>query len=162
MVKMDKIAGNLKNTNRWLRAVFALLFFIFFKLAAFVFWWLVIFQVIFSLVTGNANKNVIKFLDSLRCYISQVLSYVSYGSDNKPFPFGDWPGTDNYVDIEAEGGEEVDFTEDAEKPQEKTQEKPQEKTIENVSLDKDSAKEGLPSTEENATDKPGKEEDSKN
>ena len=48
-------------------------------------------QFLFNLLTGRPNKQLLTFSDSLGQYIHQLISYLTYLSEDKPFPFGAWP-----------------------------------------------------------------------
>ena len=87
----EEIKGNLKNTGTWLRLLFMVLFGAFYFLAIFLFGALLIFQIIVALLTGSPNERVSSFHSQLARYIFQVLRYVSYCTEEKPFPFADWP-----------------------------------------------------------------------
>ena len=51
-------------------------------------------QFIFSLITGEDNINLRKFGHSLSIYIFDTLKFLTYASEEKPFPFADWPLAD--------------------------------------------------------------------
>ncbi len=87
----EEIKQNLKNTNTWLRLVFMVLFGFFYFVAIALYGAMLIFQIIVSLVTGLPNERVRTFHASLVRYIYQVLRYISYGTERKPFPFDEWP-----------------------------------------------------------------------
>lgn len=87
----EEIKTNLKNTNTWLRLLFMVLFSAFYFLAIFLFGALLTFQILVALITGSPNERIRPFHGQLARYIYQVLRYVSYGTEEKPFPFADWP-----------------------------------------------------------------------
>jgi hypothetical protein len=86
-----EIKQNLKNTNTWLRLFIMILFIIFFGAAISIFGLLLLFQIVFSLLTGKSNERVRIFSKRLTSYLYQILVYLSYTSDERPFPFSDWP-----------------------------------------------------------------------
>lgn len=90
----EHIKSNLTSSKHWLRLVFMLLFAAILHVASFVMWVLVIAQFIFSLVTGEDNANLRKFGHSLSIYIFATLKFLTYASEEKPFPFADWPVVD--------------------------------------------------------------------
>ncbi len=85
------LTSNLKSSKHWLRLVFMLIFAALLQLASIVMWVLVIAQFLFSLFTGEDNINLRKFGYSLSAYIFHTLKFLSYNSEEKPFPFSDWP-----------------------------------------------------------------------
>jgi hypothetical protein len=87
----EKLTSNLKSSKHWLRLFFMLIFAALLQIASIVMWALVIAQFIFSLFTGEDNINLRKFGYSLSAYIFHTLKFLSYNSEEKPFPFSDWP-----------------------------------------------------------------------
>jgi hypothetical protein len=88
----EETKENLKNTNTWLRFVFMILFIIFFNFAEMLLMLIVAFQFIVSLIAGSPNERVKPFSRQLSRYIYEVLLFLSYNTEEKPFPFSDWPG----------------------------------------------------------------------
>ena len=50
---------------------------------------IVAFQFLVSLFTGSPNQRLIPFSKEITQYIYAVLLYLSYNSDEKPFPLSD-------------------------------------------------------------------------
>jgi hypothetical protein len=58
-----------------------------------------LFQFVHTLFVGKPSNAVLDFSESLSAYIYEILLYVSFSSQDRPFPFGPWPGEqDNYID----------------------------------------------------------------
>nr|WP_324259222.1 DUF4389 domain-containing protein [Cellvibrio fontiphilus] len=87
----DQLKSNLTSSKHWFRLIFMLLFAAILQLASIVMWALVIIQFCFSLITGEDNQHLRRFGYSLSTYIYEVLKFLSYSSEEKPFPFADWP-----------------------------------------------------------------------
>jgi hypothetical protein len=87
----EEIKEKLSDTNTWLRGLYMLLFIFILGLTKFVVGALVIFQFINSLFTGSANERLINFGQNLAQYISQTVLFLCYSTEEKPFPFNDWP-----------------------------------------------------------------------
>jgi len=90
-VDNEQIKSNLTSSKHWLRLIFMLLFAAVLQLASIIMWVLVIAQFLFSLITGEDNPNLRKFGRSLSVYIFDTLKFLTYASEEKPFPFADWP-----------------------------------------------------------------------
>ena len=89
------VKENVKNTDTWLRGLLILLFGGIFYVAFWIIWLLVIFQFGFKLITGRLNGEVGKVCNNLTQYVMQILHYVTFQSEYRPFPFNPWPeGTD--------------------------------------------------------------------
>lgn len=96
----EELKSNVTSAKHWLRLVYMLLFAVLLYVASFVVWVLVVVQFLFSLFTGQDNIKIRQFASSLSAYIFHTLRFLTYTSEDKPFPFADWPESE--VVIEAE------------------------------------------------------------
>lgn len=87
----EKLKSNLLSAEHWMRLVFMILFAVLLYVAGIVMSFLVIVQFIFALVTGKANPNLRQLGDSLSQFIYAVLRFLTYNTDDRPFPFAPWP-----------------------------------------------------------------------
>ena len=87
----EHIKSNLTSSKHWLRLIFMLVFAVVLQVTSIVMWILVIAQFIFSLITGEDNIHLRKFGHELSIYIFDTLKFLTYASEEKPFPFADWP-----------------------------------------------------------------------
>ncbi len=83
---------HLKEQSTWLRGFYILLFAIIYSVAEIVLAAVVLFQFVTTLFTGNKNSRLLEFGNNLSTFIYQILKYLTYNSDDKPFPFDEWPG----------------------------------------------------------------------
>lgn len=83
----------LKQTRRdtWFRLLFVLLFAVIYSIAEIVLFFTVIVQFGFVLITGQRNDKLLEFGAALSEFIYQILRYVTFNSEDRPFPFSDWP-----------------------------------------------------------------------
>ncbi|MGH1440488.1 MAG: DUF4389 domain-containing protein [Cellvibrionaceae bacterium] len=81
----------LLSADHWLRFVFMVLFALILGAASYVITVLVIIQFVWALVTGEGNDKLREFGSSVSQYIYQMLRFLTYNSEDKPFPFADWP-----------------------------------------------------------------------
>lgn len=92
------VKAHLKDTNAWLRLLYMLLFGIIYSVAEVVLLAVVVFQFLFVLFGGSRNERLLSLGGQLSTFIYQLLRYLTYNSDIRPYPFGDWPAAE-------EGGE---------------------------------------------------------
>lgn len=85
----------------WIRVIFVALFWIVFYLTQLVVAAVVIAQCVFTLISGAPNLHLTKFGDSLSRYVHEILRYITFNTDQRPFPFTDFPKSD--LVIEAAG-----------------------------------------------------------
>ena len=92
--KLDNIIDNLKQS--WIRiilmVVFAVVLYLVIPLVLLV---LMIAQVLFVLITGESNANLRSLGAALSTYVFQIVQFMSYVTDVKPFPFSDFPKAEN-------------------------------------------------------------------
>ncbi|WP_396589210.1 DUF4389 domain-containing protein [Bermanella sp. R86510] len=89
---MDKTwKNNLKSESFWLRSLFMVLFFIVFRIADILVLLVAISQWFYVLLTGDSNASLSRFSGGLAAYVAQIVNYLSYNAEQKPFPFSDWP-----------------------------------------------------------------------
>ena len=88
---MADVKENVKNVDTWLRGLFILIFAVFFYFLCGIIWLLVLVQFIFKITTGSLNAQLEQFSGSLVQYALQILNYVTFRSEERPFPFSPWP-----------------------------------------------------------------------
>lgn len=84
--------ASLKDTG--IRLLFVILFAAIYTVAELVIAALVILQFGFKLVTGETNEKLQDFSRSMNKFVYQILQFVTFNSDDKPFPFDEWPSSD--------------------------------------------------------------------
>ena len=90
-IDTEHLKENLKDGNAWLRLLFMLLFSIIYSVAEVVLVMVVVFQFLFVLLTGSRNDKVLSLGSQISTFIYQIVRYLTYNSDIRPYPFGDWP-----------------------------------------------------------------------
>ena len=82
---------NVSNTNTWGRALFMILFGIIYSVAEVVLVAVIVIQFFFVLFTSERNDRLLVFGKELSTFIYQVFLYLTFNTEEKPFPFADWP-----------------------------------------------------------------------
>jgi hypothetical protein len=77
--------------NVWLRGLMMILMATAFQLAATLLGLLAVVQFVMALVNSAPNHRLSEFGQALGRYLRQIADFVSFGSDDAPFPFADWP-----------------------------------------------------------------------
>ncbi len=75
----------------WIRALFMILFGLLYSLAGTVLFVIAIFQFAITLLSGSPNPRLLAFGRSLAVYIQQLVQFQTFNTEEKPFPFADWP-----------------------------------------------------------------------
>jgi len=100
MIDNSEIKQHLKNTGTWLRLFYMFLFIIFMGAAINIFGIILIFQMLLNLFTGEPNRQARVFSTQLSRYMYQVLLFLGYATDDRPFPFSDWPAPELELDYD--------------------------------------------------------------
>ena len=92
MTTKDEVKENVKNVDVWIRGLFIIIFGVILYFVFGIIWLLVIFQFFTKVITGSLNENLSKFSGGLTSYVMQILHYITFQSEVRPFPFSPWPG----------------------------------------------------------------------
>jgi len=87
----DELKEHVKDTSVWVRLLFMVLFAALYWVAEVVLAVVVIFQFFSVLLTGKKNGQVLTLGAQLSTYAYQIFRYLTYNSEEQPFPLGDWP-----------------------------------------------------------------------
>lgn len=102
----DELKKNLGSAEIWLRVLYMLLFAVILYFSAFVVGAVVLIQLLFVLISGQKNERLLNFSVSLFTFIHQALRFLGFATEEKPFPFNDWPQLEASAEAEAESSEQ--------------------------------------------------------
>ena len=83
--------GRRKTRDIWIRGLFMLLFMVAFGVAQIVLYLVAVVQFLWLLLAGERNQVLTRFGNSLSKWFSETVRFLSCASDDKPFPWKDWP-----------------------------------------------------------------------
>lgn len=90
----SQMEQNLKSKSTWLRLVFMVLFYILAGLAGMVGTVVAILGFLWVLFTGKPNPHLRGLGQGIAGYLYQIVRYVTYNSEQRPFPFElEWPSS---------------------------------------------------------------------
>lgn len=87
----EQMKQNLSNSSHWLRLLLTVLYALIFWLGIWVLGFVVVLNLIILLISGERNQQLSGFGGQVAAYLGQIMTYTTQNSDEKPFPFGDWP-----------------------------------------------------------------------
>ena len=90
-INEDELKRNVKDKDTWLRFVYLVIFGAAFYLSVLIAFPISIFQFLAKLFSGSAFAGLSEFGDNLATYQSQVTRYMTFATDEKPFPFAPFP-----------------------------------------------------------------------
>jgi hypothetical protein len=77
--------------HKFIRILYVIFYYFIFGLCHVLLLFTAILQTLLNIFYDGPNENLQKFSASLGVYVKQVVEYVGYVSEEKPFPFSDWP-----------------------------------------------------------------------
>jgi len=89
--KTEALKKHVMDAAIWKRLLFMILFTILYSAAEVVLAVVVVFQFLTVLITGAKNNKVLSFGAQLSTYVYQVFSYLTFNTETRPYPMGDWP-----------------------------------------------------------------------
>lgn len=93
--KFEDIVENLKQSSHWMRLPFMLAYgFVLYLIFVPVVIVMMVAQILFALITGESNRNLRGLGSVVQQYVSQIIDYITYNSNERPFPFSDFPEED--------------------------------------------------------------------
>lgn len=87
----DDLKENIKQQSTWMRGFNIVLFTIIYSVTEIVIALVVVFQFLTVLLTRETNAKLLDLGANLSAYVYQILSYVTFNTDERPFPFADFP-----------------------------------------------------------------------
>ena len=88
---MEEVETNERKKPGVARALYTLLYLLIGRFVSMVLFVIAITQYIYSWLTGEPNEKILIFTADLGEYTKQLVSYVGFNTDEKPWPVGDWP-----------------------------------------------------------------------
>lgn len=98
------VKENVRNVDTWMRGLFIIIFAVIFYFLVGIIWLLVIFQFLTKVITGNLNQHLDNFSVGLTEYTLQILNYVTFRSNDRPFPFSPLPGSSSAPSANTDAG----------------------------------------------------------
>ena len=86
----DQIKESLQDNSTWMRILYMAIFVIIFNITELLIAAIVIFQLLVLLFTGDKNQRLLGFGAMLSQYAFKILRFLTFNSEEKPFPFSDW------------------------------------------------------------------------
>ncbi len=83
---------NLKSRSTWMRLVFMIVVVFLYGVSRVVVGAVVVLQFFWTLFTGQPNVRLAELGQSLATYTYQIICYLTFNTEQRPFPFDlDWP-----------------------------------------------------------------------
>ncbi len=80
-----------KEPNFWVRGLYMLLMGLAFQVAAGILCLVAVTQFLFALFTDAPNQRLAALGQGLARYVQQLVEFLTFATEELPFPFNDWP-----------------------------------------------------------------------
>lgn len=87
----EELKKNVSDKDTWQRFIYMLVFAVAFYLASGLLFAIATLQFLAKLFSGKVLEGLLNFGINLATYLGQIAQYLSYTSNEKPFPFSDFP-----------------------------------------------------------------------
>lgn len=77
--------------NIWMRGLYMLLMALAFHVCVTVLGVVVLIQFVMTLLADAPNERLISFGRGMGNYLRQIVDFMTFATEDIPFPFGDWP-----------------------------------------------------------------------
>ena len=94
-----ELSTRMRSGQTWLRlALMIIYFFVVYTVVRLLVGISMLFQFVHQLVKGSHAERLHEFTADLNAFSYSVLQYLTFNSDERPFPFCGWPAPDNQDD----------------------------------------------------------------
>ena len=84
------------------RGLFMLFFIVIYSVSKFLIIGIMLFQFVTIMLIEKPNEQILKFSRSLGVYIYQIVQFLSFNNEQRPFPFSKWPDSMTSYTVETE------------------------------------------------------------
>ncbi|MFT4797056.1 MAG: hypothetical protein ACJAXW_001649 [Candidatus Azotimanducaceae bacterium] len=110
----DETREHIVNGSIWLRGLHMLLMAVAYNVVEAMIALIAVFQFFSALLTGSVNEPLLKFAKNGSIYIQEVLEFLTFNSEIRPFPFTSWPDEahtgEDWLDEAPQNSEAVETT----------------------------------------------------
>jgi hypothetical protein len=91
-MNQDEVKRNLLSLDQWLRMLLMACYLVVAWVLSIVLVVVMVAQTLVVLITAALNENLQRFGAHATAYLYQIVIYLVYGTDDKPWPFSPFPG----------------------------------------------------------------------
>lgn len=87
----DETTSNKTTSDELIRGIFVLVFLVVARIVGFLVGLTAVFQFFYVLIVRKPNENALQFGRDLSRYTVDIIAFLSYNTDTKPWPFTPFP-----------------------------------------------------------------------
>jgi Flp pilus assembly protein TadB len=93
-MSQDPVVTTENKRNLWVRGLFMLLMALAYQVTGTLVFIVTVFQFVMMLLNDAPNARLLAFGRNLGRYLQQIVHFLTFSSEEVPFPFNDWPSAD--------------------------------------------------------------------
>lgn len=93
-MSQDSVITTESKRNIWVRGLYMLLMALAYQISGTLMFIVAIFQFLATLINDTPNIRLLSFGRNLGRYFQQIVYFLTFASEEVPFPFNDWPSCD--------------------------------------------------------------------
>ncbi|MER0171021.1 MAG: DUF4389 domain-containing protein [Nitrosomonas sp.] len=95
----EEIKQRIQKRENWQRGLFMFFFMFIYGFSNSLVIGILFFQFATLILTGKTNEFLLGFSQSLSIYIHQIINFLTFNSEQRPFPFSVWPNASDTLDM---------------------------------------------------------------
>ena len=85
------LTENIKEPSIWVNFFLKVIYLVFLNFIVPFLGFITLLQLLFSIVSKKPNENLVSFSKKISSYIYQIINFITYSSDQRPWPFNSFP-----------------------------------------------------------------------
>ena len=85
------LTENIKEPSIWVNFFLKIIYLVFLNFIVPFLGFITLLQLLFSIGSKKPNENLVSFSKKISSYIYQIINFITYSSDQRPWPFNSFP-----------------------------------------------------------------------
>ncbi|MDC3150677.1 DUF4389 domain-containing protein [SAR86 cluster bacterium] len=85
------LTENIKEPSIWVNFFLKVIYLVFLNFIVPFLGFITLLQLLFSIGSKKPNENLVSFSKKISSYINQIINFITYSSDQRPWPFNSFP-----------------------------------------------------------------------
>jgi hypothetical protein len=94
LIMNENFGTPINKHNIWIRGLFMLLMALAYHVSGTVMFIVAVIQFVMMLLADKPNARLVSFGRSMGRYLQQIVNFLTFATEDMPFPFNDWPTGD--------------------------------------------------------------------
>ena len=90
-IDTEVLTENIKEPSIWVNFFLKVIYLVFLNFIVPFLGFITLLQLLFSIGSKKPNENLVSFSKKISSYIYQIINFITYSSDQRPWPFNSFP-----------------------------------------------------------------------